>query len=254
MPTVAFPAGQPNWELSPVHRAASDDRLRALTTVMAGLAHNLRSPLTAIMGRAELIAALQPELREQFDSIVSQCERINGMLKELTAKLALEAETAPRAVDLSELVERECEFMALDRHFKHEIHKEFALAGGLPAVTAVYGVLARAFAALVDNAVIALRGAAEPRLVIATESGDGAVRLSIRDTGCGILPENLPRVFEPGFATRSGDRYEAAPVEGTGRGYGLTLAAAAVQGCGGTIEVSSEPGAGTLVTITLPVQ
>jgi signal transduction histidine kinase len=254
MPTVVFPAGTANLELSPVVRAAAEERLRALMTLTGGLAHNLRSPLTAIMGRAELIGARQPELGEQIAAVVSQCDRINETLKALTAKLALEAETAPRPVDLRELVERECDFMALDRHFKHEVHKELALPDGLPRVTAVYGALAQAFRAIVDNAVIALRGAAEQRLAISTEVGDGAVRLTVRDTGCGIPPNNLVRVIEPGFTTRSGDCYGPDPVEGTGRGYGLTLAAVAVHGCGGTIEVSCEPGAGTSVTITLPVR
>lgn len=254
MPTVAFPSGPSDLELSAVLRVAAEERLRALMTLAWGLAHNLRSPLTAIMGRAELIAARQPELGEQLGAVVSQCERVNETLKALTAKLALEAEPTPRPVDLRELVERECEFMALDRHFKHEVHKETALADGLPPVTVVYGALAQAFRAVVDNAVIAMRGAAEQRLVITTDAHDGAVRLTVRDAGCGIPPKNLARVFEPGFTTRSGDRYGPSPVKGSGRGYGLTLAATAVQGCGGTIEVGSEPGAGTRVTITLPTQ
>jgi signal transduction histidine kinase len=254
MPTGSFPVPPSPPEVSPVVRAAAQERLRALTTLAGGLAHNLRSPLTAIMGRAELIAVRQPALGEQLAAVVVQCDRINETLKALTAKLALEAETAPRPVDLRELVERECDFMALDRHFKHEVHKELALADGLPPVAALYGALAQAFRAIADNAVIAMRDAGDQRLAISIKARDQTVRLTVRDTGCGIPANNLARVIEPGFTTRSGDCYGPDPVEGTGRGYGLTVAAAAVHGCGGTIEISSEPGAGTSVTIILPAR
>jgi len=254
MPTVVSPAEQIASEIGPLCDAAAQDRLQALMTLAGGLAHSLRSPLTAIMGRAELICFRQPELREQMGDVVEQCERINGMLQAVIAKLALEAETAPRAVSLNELVEQECEFMRFDRHFKREVEKEFFLAEGLPSIRAVYGVLAWAFKALVDNALIGMREAVERRLIMTTTSADGGVTLAIRDTGCGIAAEYLPRVFEPGFTTYEAGRYGTSPVEGSGRGYGLALAVATVRDCGGTIEVSSEPGAGTTVTITLPIQ
>lgn len=257
MPTVAFPAEHAAPEVAAVYHAAAQERLRALMTLAGGLAHNVRSPLTAIMGRAELTSFRQPELREQMGNIVSECERVNEMLRWVTGALMLRAGTALRPVELNDLVERECEFMQFDRHFKHEVHKEFALAEDLPAVSAVYGVLAQAFAAIVDNAVTAMSESAEPRLVIATEAKGDTVRLSVRDAGRGIAPDNLLRVFEPGFTTREGDRYGDRPVESTGRGYGLTFAGAAVQEYGGTVEVSSEPGAGTpvtTVTIILPVR
>ena len=253
MPTVALAPEQTAPEITPLYHATAQDRLRSLTTLAGGLAHSLRSPLTAIMGQAELIGVRQPEMREKMHGIVSECERVNGMLQAVTAKLALELEAGPRPVNLSDLVERECEFMRFDRHFKHEIETEFRLASELPSVTAVYGALARAFAALVSNAVISLGRAAKRRLAITTESSDGAVSISVRDTGCGIAPEHLPRVFEPGFTTFDGERYGPEPVEQNGRGYGLSYAAAVVHDCGGTITVSSEPTAGTTVTLTFSV-
>jgi signal transduction histidine kinase len=184
------------------------------------------------------------------------------MLQAVTTALKLRAERDRRPIDLHELIERECDFMTFDRHFKHDVTKEYVLADGLPPVRAVYGAIAHAFAALLRNAMIAMRDAAEQRLVIATELADGTVRLSVQDTGCGIAAEHLARVFEPGFTTfEEGDavpggaeRYGPDPVEGTGRGYGLAVVAAAVHEHGGAIEISSERGAGTMVTIRLPVE
>jgi signal transduction histidine kinase len=254
MPTVTFQADQVAPAIDPIYTAAVEDRLRSLLVLAGGLAHNLRSPLTAIMGRAELIAVRQPEMRDKMREIVGECERINGMLQAVTSTLSLEAEADARPVNLSDLVEREYEFMRFDRHIKHEIETDFALAAQLPAVRAVYGHLAQAFAAIVDNAVIAIRDGAEQRLVVSTASAADAVVLSVRDSGRGISADALPHVFEPGFSTLKGRHYTGSPVEQTGRGYGLTLAAALVGRYGGSIEVASEPGAGTTVTITLPLQ
>ena len=254
MPSTAVSPEQAPPVLPPLYAVARREQLRSLMTFAGGLAHNLRSPLTAIMGRAELLSVRKPELGEPMREIVGECERINGMLRQVTGTLALAAETAPRPVNLNDLVERECEFMRFDRHFKHEIETTFELADGLPAITAVYGALARAFTAIVDNAVVALRTGAEQRLAISTRSRQGAAALSVADTGCGIGPELLPRVFEPGFTTLDGDCYRSSPVENTGRGYGLTYAAAVVHEHGGTLEVTSEPGAGTTVTMAFPVK
>lgn len=254
MPTVTFRADQAAPAIDPLYATAVEARVQAMRVLAGGLAHNLRSPLTAVMGRAELIAVRQPEMRDKMREIVDECERINGMLQAVTSTLALEAEADARPVDLSELVERECEFLRLDRHIKHEVETDLALAAELPTVRAVYGHLARAFRALIENAVIAMRDTAEPRLTVSTESTDGAVVLCVRDSGCGIPADALPHVFEAGFSTLDGRYYTAKPVEGTGRGYGLAYAAGLVAGAGGSIEVASEAGAGTTVTITLPIQ
>ncbi|MBN1917386.1 MAG: hypothetical protein JW889_05710 [Verrucomicrobia bacterium] len=254
MPIVVFASDQAPPVLPPLYAEARREQLRVLMTLAGGLAHNLRSPLTAVMGRAELVGIRNPGLGESMHEIVGECERINGMLHQVTGTLALEAEPDPRLVDLNDLVGRECAFMCFDRHFKHEIETDLRLAAGLPAITAMYGALAGAFRAVVENAVIALRTGAAPRLVISTALQGGAATLSVADTGCGISSELLPRVFDPGFTTLEGDCYRSSPVENTGRGYGLAYAAAAVHDHGGMLEVSSDAGAGTTVTMTLPVR
>ncbi len=259
MPTVTFSPEQTAPDVAPLYYAAEQEQLRALGVLVGGLSHNLRSPLTAIMGRAEILGVRQPEFSAPMHEIVGECERANAMLRAATAALKLRADRDRRPVSLNELVEREGEFMCFDRHFKHEIDKEYVLADGLPAVSAVYGVLARVFDAVVRNGVIAMCDAAERRLVITTESSGDSIHLSVRDTGCGIAPEHLPHVFDPGFTTleQAGagpERYGAGPVESSGRGYGLAAAAAAVHEHGGAIEISSEPGAGTTVIIRLPVK
>jgi hypothetical protein len=88
-------------------------------------------------------------------------------------------------------------------------------------------------------------GAAERSLTITTEpTEDGLVRVEVRDTGCGIRPENLRRIFDPFFTTK--------PV-GQGTGLGLSLAYGAVKDHHGHIHARSQLGRGTSFTIELPV-
>jgi signal transduction histidine kinase len=80
-------------------------------------------------------------------------------------------------------------------------------------------------------------------LEVSARSGDGEVELEVRDTGCGIAPENLTRVFEPLFTTKH---------PGKGTGLGLTIVREVVAAHGGTIAVQSTPSRGTRITLRLP--
>ena len=78
----------------------------------------------------------------------------------------------------------------------------------------------------------------------ATSDGDGAVRIAFRDTGAGILPENLTKVFDPFFTTK--------PPGSGSVGLGLSITYRIVQQLGGSTEVVSEPGRGSTFTVVLP--
>ena len=80
-------------------------------------------------------------------------------------------------------------------------------------------------------------------LTVSTGMRDGSIRVQIQDSGTGIAPENLSRIFDPYFTTRQG-----------GYGLGLMMTHRIVQEHGGEIEVKSSPGKGTLFVLTLPVR
>ena len=80
------------------------------------------------------------------------------------------------------------------------------------------------------------------RIAVVVEPAPEILRISIRDTGCGILPEDLPRVMEPFFTTRP-----------HGNGLGLPICRSILWEIGGTITLESEPGVGTRVELTLPL-
>jgi signal transduction histidine kinase len=118
---------------------------------------------------------------------------------------------------------------------------ETSVAESLPPLMVDKGVLARALTNIIENALHAMPGGGTLRIEGAIED-EGRVRLEIIDTGVGMDPASLDRIFEPYFSTR-----------GSGTGLGLTIAKRNVELNEGTIAVESERGRGTTVRITLPM-
>jgi signal transduction histidine kinase len=103
-------------------------------------------------------------------------------------------------------------------------------------------LLGRALTNVIENALHAMPGRGVLTIRVLVDEKDGRIRVSVADTGAGMDEEAQRRVFEPYFSTKA-----------TGTGLGLTIAKRNVELNNGTIEVASAPGAGTTVTISLPV-
>jgi signal transduction histidine kinase len=118
---------------------------------------------------------------------------------------------------------------------------EVAAPPDLPPVTIDRTLFARALTNIIENALHAMPGAGQLNIALRAASGPiSFVVIEIRDTGVGMDPADAARIFEPYFSTKA-----------TGTGLGLTIAKRNVELIGGTIEVTSERGKGTTVTITL---
>jgi signal transduction histidine kinase len=104
------------------------------------------------------------------------------------------------------------------------------------------GRMKQALLNLIMNAIDAMKERGG-ELYVSTEVSDGAVRITVRDTGCGIAPDKLPRVFDPFFTEKDG-----------GTGLGLAITHSIVEQHEGRIEVESEPGKGTEFRIHLPLR
>ncbi len=150
---------------------------------------------------------------------------------------------ASEEVDLNAVITEQLTFWQVDAQFRYQVETVIDLAEGLPPVRTNPADLRQIFTNLIDNALYALRDRPGARLGIRTYAANGEVRLEVEDNGIGIRPENLKRIFEPSFTTK--------PV-GEGTGLGLASSYELAVAYGGRLEVTSELGAGTTFTLSLP--
>jgi signal transduction histidine kinase len=229
---------------------AQDEILRArkyaaVAQLGAGVAHEVNNPLTSVLGLTQLLLmdkpADSPE-RRTLQDIETEAMRIREIVSALSKMT--EAEAAPReVVALGDVVDRALE-LAQDELRAHDIEVVREANGELPTFTGNRDRLVSAVHHLVRNAVTAMRGRPKATLRLRLEHIDRKlVKLVVADEGTGIAPEHLDRIFDPFFTTKG---------EWRGRGLGLSEVYATVAEHRGKVDVKSELGKGTVVTIVLP--
>ena len=214
---------------------------RQMQEFLRNAAHQLRTPLAGIAAAVETLQAGAKEIPEQRDRFLAHVETHADRLSRLARGLLTLARTElgePVMVDFVELAP------LLDRLADEaEPHSGVEIVARCPsglAAIASADLLHEALASLLDNAVTHTH---EGEISVTAAQEDGRVTLSVADSGPGILPEFLDRVFEPFI--------RLAP-SGDGYGLGLAIAAQAVRAMRGEIAVSSSVGTGTIFTVTLP--
>jgi two-component system NtrC family sensor kinase len=153
-------------------------------------------------------------------------------------------ETSVREVDLSEIVGEAGALFHVQAKQKPRVMFVKELAEGLPKVMLNAGQIEQVVLNLLQNALNALPDAAGT-IGVRTEAVAGALRLTVWDTGVGIPPEHLARIFEVGFTTKS---------EGSGTGFGLAIVSSIVEAHKGVVRVESTVGQGTRFIIDFPLQ
>jgi two-component system sensor histidine kinase HydH len=235
-------------------RMQERDRLAALGQMAAGLAHEVKNPLGAIKGAAQLLSDPRDPSKlgsaeQEFVSIIlEEVERLDRVVGSVL-DYARPSKGELGAVDLNAVVRRTVTVLASDRAEECEIVTE--LSDGLPRVRADAEQLRQVLINLVRNAVQAMGGRgtvrvrtaihAEPPTAIAAAPAGEWVEVSVRDAGPGIAPQVLKNLFVPFFTTK--DR---------GTGLGLAISQRVVEEMGGRIEVLSHPGDGATFTVLLP--
>jgi two-component system NtrC family sensor kinase len=231
------------------------EKLSAIGQLVAGVAHELNNPLTSVMGFAQLVqedlsahpevVKTSPGLKDDVSRILAEAERAARIVRNLlTFSRRQTAELAEH--DVADLCARVAELRAYDSRVNGiEITTEFA--PDLPPVLVDGGEFQQALLNLVLNAEQAMRGAEIKRLRLSAcpEPENGAVVIAVTDSGHGIAPDNLARVFDPFFTTRA---------VGEGTGLGLSIVYGIVRDHGGQIWVTSKVGEGTTFFIRLPVR
>jgi len=218
-------------------------RLEAFRETARRVAHELKNPLTPIrLAVARLKRDADPRLADVVDVLETESRRLEEMARNF-AQFGRLPEGPPASVDVGELARYAARAIATDRVAVH-VHVD----DHVPLVTGHYDALARALSNVLMNAVDACRdgGDVEVRVGRGHSKGGGAVHnaveLSVRDTGCGIAPEQLARIWDPYVTEKSG-----------GTGLGLAIARQTVLAHGGTVDATSRPGEGTEIRFVLPI-
>lgn len=224
-----------------------NEKLAALGTLLAGIAHELNNPLSVIMHHAALLQTeLESDPRQtRAGSILHAAATCSRIVRNF---LALARQEPPRrvAVSLNDVVHASIDLMAYGLK-NDEITVELHLAANLPEVEGDPQLLERVVLNLLSNGQYALRSRPLPRTLTIQSSVDpatGCVLLGITDNGPGIPPDVRSRIFDPFFTTKP---------TGQGTGLGLSLCHGIVTSHHGSIGVNSEPGSGTTFVISLPI-
>ncbi len=220
------------------------ERVAELGTVASGMAHEIGTPMNVILGRAEYLMERTKEesVKKGLQTIISQVERITRVMNQLLA-FARRRPVEHRALDLRQTIEDNLEIFQ-ERLSHSRITVETSFADACPFVHADADQMSQVLINLVMNAIHAMPEGGTLRVTLAPMPDRGMVTVTIADTGHGMPQGVIAKIFDPFFTTKE---------FGKGTGLGLTVVRGIIEEHSGTIQVESQPGAGTRFTICLPI-
>jgi signal transduction histidine kinase len=231
------------------HMAEYENKMASIGRLAAGVAHEINNPLAIINEKAGLIkdmAHFKQELKketrllETVDVILASVKRCSRITRQLLS-FGRQTQTAPVPLRLKSILDEVLVFLVKEAELKN-IFVDIDVPDDLPQVVGNRGKLQQVLLNIVNNAFAAMPR--DGRLSVSAQKTDEPfVRLDIKDSGCGISPENLKHIFEPFFSTKTNQG---------GTGLGLSITYGLVQELGGRINVESKVNEGTTFIIYLP--
>ncbi|EMJ4790344.1 two-component system sensor histidine kinase ZraS [Klebsiella oxytoca] len=221
---------------------ARKEKLLALGHLAAGVAHEVRNPLSSIKGLARYFAERTPadgEAHQLALVMAREADRLNRVVSELL-ELVRPAHLKYQPVDLNEVITHSLQLVSQDAASR-AISLKFIAQPALCRIQADPDRLKQVLLNLYLNAIHAI-GRDGVITVAVRECGDGRVKVSVADSGKGMTAEQLQAIFTPYFTTKA-----------DGTGLGLAVVQNIVEQHGGTIDAESTPGKGALFTLYLPV-
>jgi signal transduction histidine kinase len=229
------------------------EKMASLGNLVAGVAHEINTPLGAMKSNNQVLQRslerlpdaeperqlkLQDSMRQLLDVNHEAIARIDGIVDSLRRFARLDQSERGKVELVGEL-ENTLRLVQHELRGRIQIHKAFET---VPELACYPNQLNQVFMNLIVNAIQAIEG--EGEVFLEVQNAPGAIVVRVRDTGCGIAPHHLPKIFDPGFTTKG---------VGVGTGLGLSIVHRIVEDHRGRIDVESEVGVGSTFTVTLPL-
>src|SRR5271163_29893 len=222
------------------------EKLAAMGQMLAGVAHELNNPLTAILGVTELLREREDfddPAKRQLELTHRQARRAARIVQNLL-EFARPASPQKKPLDVNSLIERTLQLHEPSLR-RNNVVVDFKPQPDLPGVIGDGNQLIQIFLNLITNAEQAIREVRETgRIQIRLARTANRLSITVQDDGVGIRPEALPRIFDPFYTTKR---------PGGGTGLGLSICMSIVREHGGSIEAEGLPAGGSAFTVYLPV-
>jgi two-component system sensor histidine kinase HydH len=218
-------------------------RLASVGRLAAGLAHEIRNPLSSIKGFATYFKERYPDRpqdQQTADIMIQEVDRLNRVVGQLL-EFARPISVKTQQISLQTLLKDSIKLIE-DRATAKGISVHTQPAAGVDAAWVDPDRIKQVLLNFYLNAIDAMESGGELKVALSSDGENSDIFIRISDTGCGISPEDLSKIFDPYFTTKS-----------TGTGLGLAIAHNIVEALGGKITVESNLEKGTTFTVALPI-
>lgn len=222
-----------------------------------GMVHNLKSPLQVMQTSVDLIETKATKINDySFFSytkyILQAITKVNQIMDTLMVKSSKEQKQDLQSVNINELIQREIQLLEGNMYFKNKIKKKYFYDEKIADIPLIYAYISQVFYNLINNAMDAMWEKKSRELTIVTRQDESTIYMDIADTGCGIAPEDLSKIFDPFYTSKPAKGEEKKEGEPTGTGLGLYTCIELLKPFNGEIAISSNPGKGSVFTVVLP--
>ncbi|MEQ9233461.1 hybrid sensor histidine kinase/response regulator [Coleofasciculus sp. E2-BRE-01] len=226
-----------------------------------GIVHNLRNRIQLILSYKCLATgemteeAVSPETTFAYlEKMAEAAWDMSKILDNLMHKSKMDHSLQLTSLNVNDILKKELDFWQANLQFKHKVKKKYVLDEHIPFIPLVYTDISQILDNLIGNALDAMWDKEEQSLTIITRQDEDNLYIDVQDTGCGIAPENLSKVFDPFYTTKPLKGEEKQRNQPTGTGLGIYTCIQILKGFGGDIKVTSELNKGSIFTVRIPKQ